>query len=88
MAHTEHDPQTAGFQTYDDDDYDHEDQDDDDGNGDDRDDVSSAGTSMTLASDAHVDEDGDAVCPVMKGKVDDISALESQEYEGKTYYFC
>ena len=74
----------------DDDDDDHDDHDDDDGNGDgdDSDDVSSAGTGMTLASNAHVDEDGDAVCPVMKGKVEDISALEPQEYGGKTYYFC
>lgn len=44
--------------------------------------------SMTLALDAYVDDDGDAICPVLGLKVADISALESQVYDGKTYYFC
>ena len=52
------------------------------------DETSSAETEMTLAINAHRDEDGDVACPVMKGKVDDPFALASQEYDGKTYYFC
>ena len=44
---------------------------------------------MTLASNAYVNEEGVALCPVRNNEIPEISATTvSREYEGKTYYFC
>ena len=46
------------------------------------------GPPMTLAANAHT-KDGVALCPVMGKQIGDLKyATGSQEYEGKTYYFC
>ena len=58
----------------------------DDSEGDDE--TSSLDVPMTLASNAYTNDDGVPICPVMGGEVEDIAALASHEYEGKTYYFC
>ena len=52
------------------------------------DETSSIDVPMTLASNAYTNDDGVPICPVMGGPVKDIAALDSHEYEGKTYYFC
>ena len=52
------------------------------------DETSSVGAEMTLASNAYTDVDGVPICPVVGDVVADISALPSQEYNDKTYYFC
>lgn len=52
------------------------------------DDSAAVGTEMTLADNAYTDDDGDAICPVSGDKVTNIAALDSQEYEDETFYFC
>ncbi len=44
---------------------------------------------MTLASNAYVNDEGVALCPVRNNEIPEISATTvSREYEGRTYYFC
>ncbi len=44
---------------------------------------------MTLASNAYVNDEGVALCPVLDNPIPVVTAAtDSREYEGKTYYFC
>lgn len=44
---------------------------------------------MTLASNAYVNDEGVALCPVLNNPIPDLSTAAGPiEYEGKTYYFC
>ena len=44
---------------------------------------------MTLASNAYVNDEGVALCPVLEIPIADLSTAAGPiEYEGKTYYFC
>ena len=44
---------------------------------------------MTLASNAYVNDEGVALCPVLDNPISDLSTAAGPiEYEGKTYYFC
>ena len=58
----------------------------DDSEGDDE--TSSITGGMSLASNAYTNDDGVALCPVRDNPIQDVSTASSQEYGGKTYYFC
>ncbi len=51
--------------------------------------ASDASAEMTLASNAYVNDEGVALCPVLDNPIQVVTAAtDSREYEGKTYYFC
>ena len=59
------------------------------GSSDDGDVAAASDAEMTLASNAYVNDEGVALCPVLNNPIPVVTAAtDSREYEGKTYYFC